>query len=374
MPTDTAWYGSKGSYLLIDSGQTSPGILIIQNVSKDIKENFYYSYNPQNSDVADNVLKNWIGNDRGRFKTAFEIEEEYYDKLGDKFIFLILIAFFCFIIYAQFRAWKKKNNPYAEDDQDWIALSTHGGKYSDIEKENIIRRPSVAYLTYKGKDLNFYTDEITAVLNKRFPYFTKLSTSEKHRFLQRHKKFMSQKIFRIYDKSGFKEMPILISATAIQLSFGLEEYLLAHYKNISIFPQEFLGVEPHIRFLEGNVSGNTINISWKHYLKGYENVANGQNVGLHEMAHAYYCQNMICEDDKDHKFVSSYGSFDKISDTVFRTEISSAQKLYSDYGLKNLQEFWAESIEIFFERPTALKEQYPELYETMSVLLNQHPL
>ena len=84
MPTDTAWYGSKGSYLLIDSGQTSPGILIIQNVSKDIKENFYYSYNPQNSDVADNVLKNWIGNDRGRFKTAFEIEKEYYDKLGDK--------------------------------------------------------------------------------------------------------------------------------------------------------------------------------------------------------------------------------------------------------------------------------------------------
>ena len=375
IPQDTLRLNDRGDILLYDHTNITDAALIrmIQDsiTSESIGD---LAYSISNNQHNDSILNSIISFERLHKENKFLEEKEYYDNLGTKIELVLVLAFIAFIFYAVYRKNKKKNNPYAEDDQDWIALSTHGGKYSDIEKESIIRRPSVAYLTYKGKDLNFYTDEITAVLNKRFPYFTKLSTSEKHRFLQRHKKFMSQKIFRIYDKSGFKEMPILISATAIQLSFGLEEYLLAHYKNISIFPQEFLGVEPHIRFLEGNVSGNTINISWKHYLKGYENVANGQNVGLHEMAHAYYCQNMICEDDKDHKFVSSYGSFDKISDTVFKTEISSAQKLYSDYGLKNLQEFWAESIEIFFERPTALKEQYPELYETMSVLLNQHPL
>lgn len=373
MPKDTAWYGMKGSYLLIDSGETSPGTLIIQNFTKDVKDAYNYSYNQKNSPFADQVLKTWVENDRGRVKTQYEIQKEYYDNLGDKLSGVIVLAFIFFIFYAKFRANKKKNDPNAEDDQKWIQLPTHGGNYYNRAKEEV-RRPSVAFLTYNGKDLNFSTDEITAILNKRFPYFTKLSTSEKHRFLQRHKKFMSQKIFRIYDKSGFKEMPILISATAIQLSFGLEEYLLAHYKNINIFPQEFLGVEPHIRFLEGNVSGNTINISWKHYLQGYENIANGQNVGLHEMAHAYYCQNMVCEDDKDHGFVSSYGNFDKISDVVFKTELVSPEKLYSDYGLKNLQEFWAESIEIFFERPTAMMEEYPELYTTMTLLLNQHPV
>ena len=373
MPTDTAWYGSKGSYLFIDSGQTSPGILIIQNVSNDVKENFYYSYNPQNSDFADKILKNWIKNNRGRFKTEFDIEKEYYDKLGDKFSGVIFIAFILFIFYAKFKAYKKKNNLGGEDDNAWIEIGTRSINYFEEVKVETIRRPSIEFLTYKGKDLNFSTDEITAALNKRFPYFTKLSTSEKHRFLQRHKKFMSRKLFRIYDKSGFKEMPILISATAIQLSFGLEEYLLPHYKNINIFPQEFLGIEPHIRFLEGNVSGNTINISWKHFLQGYENLDNGQNVGLHEMAHAYYCQNMICEDDKDHKFASSYGSFDKLSNQVFTQELKSADKLYTNYGLRNLQEFWAESVEIFFERPISMMEQYPELYSNMKQLLNQAP-
>ena len=373
MPTDTAWYGSKGSYLFIDSGQTSPGILIIQNVSKDVKENFYYSYNPQNSDFADKILKNWIGNNRGRFKTEFDIEKEYYDELGDKFSGVIFIAFILFIFYAKFKAYKKKNNLGGEDDNDWIEIGTRSINYFEEVKVETIRRPSIEFLTYKGKDLNFSTDEITTALNKRFPYFTKLSTSEKHRFLQRHKKFMSRKLFRIYDKSGFKEMPILISATAIQLSFGLEEYLLPHYKNINIFPQEFLGIEPHIRFLEGNVSGNTINISWKHFLQGYENLDNGQNVGLHEMAHAYYCQNMICEDDKDHKFASSYCSFDKLSNQVFTQELKSADKLYTNYGLRNLQEFWAESVEIFFERPISMMEQYPELYSNMKQLLNQAP-
>ena len=135
-----------------------------------------------------------------------------------------------------------------------------------------------------------------------------------------------------------------------------------------------MSIEPHIRFLEGNVSGNSINISWKHYLQGYENIENGQNVGLHEMAHAYYCQNMVCKDERDMAFVKTYSNFDMQSNTVFKNELLSTQRLYSDYGLKNLQEFWAESVEIFFERPLAMKEQYPDLFTTMSLLPNQQPV
>ncbi len=166
-------------------------------------------------------------------------------------------------------------------------------------------------------------------------------------------------------------MPILISATAIQLSFGLEEYLLPHFKNIHIFPEEFLGIEPSIRFLEGNVSGDCINISWKHYLQGYENSTNGQNVGLHEMAHAYYCQNMICVEDRDKSFAAGYNYFSTHGESVFEIEKFSGKRLYSNYALKNLQEFWAESVEVFFEKPNAMKEQYPELYSTMCQVLNQ---
>lgn len=48
--------------------------------------------------------------------------------------------------------------------------------------------------------------------------------------------------------------------------------------------------------------------------------------------------------------------------------------LYSDYALTNFQEFWAESIEIFFERPADMKIKYGDLYQAVCEILNQNPL
>ncbi len=369
MPIDTAWFGMKGSYLLIDSGQTKRGTLFIQLILKgDATEQVIYSQNSNNSPFADKVLRDWIKN--SNTKTEFEIEKEYYDNLGDKLEGLLILAFLFLIFYALFRLDRKKKNPYGEDDNDWVEIGTRK-KVSFGEEIEPTYKPTYSFLTYKGKNLNFSEAEIVAIFTRRFPFFTNLSQSEKIRFLNRHKRFMKNKTFRIHDRSGFKEMPILISATAVQVSFGLEEYLLQHYKCINIFPEEFLGVHPTIRFLEGNVSGDTINISWKHFLLGNENSTNGQNVGLHEMAHAYYCQNIICEQDRDLSFSKSYDHFHTHGDNVFKIEKITEQRLYTDYALKNLQEFWAESVEIFFERPTHMKKQYPELYSCMQTILNQ---
>lgn len=369
MPYDTAWFGSKGSYLLIDSGQTKKGTLFIQLIlNGDSKENVVYVGNSKNSLFADNILKDWVKN--ANTKTEFEIEKEYYDNLGDKLEAVLFLAFLFFIFYVFYRLDKKKKNPYAEDDNNWVEIGIWR-KFFFGEEIEPTYKPTYSFLTYKGKDLNFSEVEIVAIFTRRFPFFTNLSHSEKNRFLNRHKRFMKSKIFRIHDRSGFKEMPILISATAVQLSFGLEEYLLPHYKCINIYPQEFLGIHPTIRFLEGNVSGDTINISWKHFLMGNENSTNGQNVGLHEMAHAYYCQNIICEQDRDAMFSKSYNHFHTHGDHVFKIEKITEQRLYTDYALKNLQEFWAESVEIFFERPSQMKQQYPALYSCMQTILNQ---
>lgn len=47
------------------------------------------------------------------------------------------------------------------------------------------------------------------------------------------------------------------------------------------------------------------------------------------------------------------------------------KKLYTDNGLRNEHEFWAESVELFFEKTNELKHIYPALYAKVSVLLNQ---
>lgn len=228
-------------------------------------------------------------------------------------------------------------------------------------------------LVYSGDELNFSDGVFTTVLEKHFPYFRKLPFERKHIFLRRLKTFIASKTFVIHNKSGFREMPILISATAIKLSMGLDYFTLPHYTHIHIFPEAFIGIHPNLRFLTGNVSGNSIHISWKHFLEGYQFPEDGQNVGIHEMAHAYYYQNFETDEEVDDAFVSRFDMFNTTGSILFEKEKISKTPFYSPYALTNFQEFWAESVELFFERSTTFKNNYAELYYIMVNILNQDP-
>ncbi|MFT3747107.1 MAG: zinc-dependent peptidase [Agriterribacter sp.] len=228
-------------------------------------------------------------------------------------------------------------------------------------------------LVYAGDELNFPDETIITVLEKHFPYFKTLSGEKKKIFLLRLQKFISAKTFVIHNDNGFREMPVLISATAIKLSMGLKHFMLPHYTQIHIFPAEFIGLYPNLRVLTGNVSGNKIHISWKHFLEGYQFSEDGQNVGLHEMAHAYYYQNFVIQEDVDDNFVDQFHIFNDTGNTVFEKEKHTPAPLYSTYGLTNFQEFWAESVELFFEKSLSFKNTYGELYYIMVNILNQDP-
>ena len=48
--------------------------------------------------------------------------------------------------------------------------------------------------------------------------------------------------------------------------------------------------------------------------------------------------------------------------------------LYTAYAFTNLQEFYAVSIELFFEKTIHLQTAYPNVFEQLQNLLNQNPL
>lgn len=231
-----------------------------------------------------------------------------------------------------------------------------------------------SYHSYYGNELNFTGRELVAILEKRFPYFNILSPRQRTTFINRLQKFMAIKIFKIHEGKGFKEMPVLVSAAAIQLTFGLQKYLLPHFKFIHIYPREFLRVRPVLCFLEGNVSGHAINMSWKHFLAGYVNPADGQNLGLHEMAHALYYQTFVVEEHIDKGFREIYNNFSADGIKAYHREKTQEGGLYSAYAEKNFQEFWAETAELFFEKPAQLNAAYPHLYQIIKSMLNQDPL
>lgn len=257
---------------------------------------------------------------------------------------------------------KAKISDYTEEMLSYPEKATHG--------DGILNSPAEIYY---GDELSFSTADLDRILTKRFPYYKELLQPEKERFLKRLEEFIEIKTFKIHVKPGYIEMPVLISAAAIQLTFGLKKYLLPHFEFIHVYPEEFMRVHPVICLLEGNVSGHSINLSWKHFLDGYEDCSDGKNVGLHEMAHALYYQTFVIEEHVDDGFRRTFDEFEMDGNKVYETEKSTAGGLYSEYGEKNFQEFWAESAELFFEKPGALKNLYPTLYASIRILLNQDP-
>jgi MtfA peptidase len=271
----------------------------------------------------------------------------------------VVFIWFLFIAAAVmiFIAWRRKpaviKEESGEDDSD-----TH-----------VMQLPNP--LWYRGCDLNFSDEEIRKVLEKHQPYYQKLTGNEKKRFVKRLKKFIFLKDFAIHDRTGFKEMPILISAAAVQVSFGLRSYLLPDYLYIHVHPHEYIAADD-LRLLLGNVQGSHISLSWKHFLEGFKYPDNGENVGLHEMAHAFYSQSFIFRGDTDRSFKKGFAGFELCANKVFEREQRVKKGLYSDYAKTNFQEFWAESVEIFFEKPAAMHHHYPGLYIAMSRVLNQN--
>ncbi|MEP6846498.1 MAG: zinc-dependent peptidase, partial [Panacibacter sp.] len=168
------------------------------------------------------------------------------------------------------------------------------------------------------------------------------------------------------------EVPVLLSASAVQLTFGLDDFELPWFRYIRVHPEEYFANDPHaIRVLAGHVEENTITVAWNHFLKGICDNYDGVNVGLHEMAHALYYQHVIAS--KKEPFIKELSVVMEESEEIYELK-NKYRVLYSDYAYKNLQEFWAESIELFFEKPQALKTCYPDLYKTLCELLNQDTL
>jgi Mlc titration factor MtfA (ptsG expression regulator) len=244
-----------------------------------------------------------------------------------------------------------------------------------IEYTELAEPPAIdkTDIVYQGATNTITQTETEAILNKHCHYYNLLAPELQEKFLYRIRNFMSRKTFIIKNDEGFKEMPVLVSASAIQLTFGLRDYLLTFYKYIRIYPQEYFS-DGLFKLLAGNVEDNTITVAWNQFLKGNADTADGSNVGLHEMSHALYFQKLVIDAGAAKEFCRNYNHLLSECREAYQTEVSGRKNLYSDYADTNLQEFWAESVELFFEKPVELQTQYPSVYEGMKLVLNQDPL
>lgn len=221
---------------------------------------------------------------------------------------------------------------------------------------------------YKLKQADF-----DGLLSRYNPYYRSLGDQGRDRFLHRVLEFMEYKNFAYIDVQAEESMPLLISAAAIQLTYGLENFRLDYFNNIYILKDNYRYGHYNVPF-EGHVSDDGIYLSWSNFMRQFSDYSDGQNVGLHEMAHALTYVNFTVQEGRDTTFHDRFKDFSVIARPVFERMQAGETNLLNSYASTNYQEFWAVCVETFFERSTAFKRQLPDLYHSLCTLLNQDPL
>jgi len=210
---------------------------------------------------------------------------------------------------------------------------------------------------------------IFKILEENFTYFTRLKQKEKELFVRRV--FTFSKTKKWFGEEGLEvtdEMMILISASAVQLTFGLSHYLMPHFHTIKVYPDIYLNKYTQNKH-KGEVNPRGIIVlSWKHFKKGYEIPDDKINLGLHEMAHALDIS-ALTKSSEYLQFL--FERFRTNFKDEYRDFIEHKIEFLRAYGRTNKKEFFAVLVETYFENPHELKEKLPELYHDMCFLLNQ---
>lgn len=231
-----------------------------------------------------------------------------------------------------------------------------------------------ALLKYQGQHVLPFPNECRLILHKYFDYYQNLNSKQKVRFEKKVHQFMRLKQFIPRGiESVSLEMKTLISACAVQLTFGLPYIFLRHFKRILVYPDNYYSTINHT-YHKGEVNPRygIIVLSWKAFVQGYYK-KQGINLGLHEMAHALHLENVILNDESNFLDQATLREWSKLAKIEMRKIENGDNSFFRSYGSSDEHEFFAVAVENFFERPIEFKESLPGAYTVLSKLLKQDP-
>jgi MtfA peptidase len=239
----------------------------------------------------------------------------------------------------------------------------------------VLHRPvtDFAHRLYVGRQYKLFLSKETfyhSIVSRHLKYYNRLGLDQQRKFLFRTWLFRKSKQFHYIEVQESTEMPILISAVAIQLTFGLDKFMLNYFNDIFVLRDDY-----HYGFYSrpfmGHVDQTGIYLSWDNFMKGISGLTPDCNVGLHEMGHALAYVNFITESDEDKHFKKEFKNFSKVARPIFAAMQQGKKNLLGDYATTNYHEFWAVAVEAYFENPVRFQYELPDLYDAMAKLLNQ---
>jgi Mlc titration factor MtfA (ptsG expression regulator) len=212
-----------------------------------------------------------------------------------------------------------------------------------------------------------------AVLESQFSFYNKLTAKEKKRFQHRVSVFINNKQFvGRQDLELTTDMYVLISATAVMLTFGFRKYLIDLIDVIIVYPEAFYSTTNEtLHKGEFNPKLKSLVISWQHFKEGYDIENDNLNLGVHEFAHAIHLSSF---NNEDISAIIFNESFQELTSYLSKNESLRLRliesKYFREYAYTNQYEFIAVIIENFIETPKQFKAQFPQLYLKTKQMLN----
>ncbi len=214
-------------------------------------------------------------------------------------------------------------------------------------------------------------------LENNFPYYQRLNPNHKEEFVSKLEMVLKGRSFigRSEIRVITQEMKLLIGATIVMVTFGFRELRLPHFSKILIYPDTYYStISQQYHRGEVNPRHGIIVLSWNCFLRGYENERDGENLGIHEIAHALKLENIIKGNDESDFFdLSTYMDYKALAIEEVEKIKSGQVSFFRSAGGINEHEFFAVALENFFERPHQFFQYNSKLYGTIVRLLRQDP-
>jgi len=221
------------------------------------------------------------------------------------------------------------------------------------------------------KDILLRDEEVGAFLSEYFAYYNTLDIEWKKVFINRVIHFAQSKSF--IGHQGFNlnnRVRVIVSASAVQLTLGLEVWDLHYFDTILLFPSDFFNHATRLNLKGETNLGGFISLSFKSFIQGYKIQNDNLNLGIHEFTHALRF-NGVRGAETDYFFNQYFAKWYCFARKEFSNLNNNQPSIFRKYGGANINEFLSVAVEHFFESPAQFKQELPVLYGATAILLNQ---
>lgn len=210
------------------------------------------------------------------------------------------------------------------------------------------------------------------ILRNQFSFYKSLSLREKKYFEHRVASFIEH--YEFIGNEGFiitDEVKVLVASTAVMLTFGMRDYLFDIIDKIMVYPSAYYSTINQVYHKgEFNPQLRIVVFSWEDFKMGYQIDNDNLNLGIHEFCHVVHF-NATKNDNVSDAIFSRM--FRQIQDDLLipaNRERLIDSNYFRVYAYTNQYEFLAVVIEHYFESPKQFKQEFPELYKNVSLMLN----